>query len=209
VKDWLATALPFSLPPLALERCDRLYELVVAGNAQQNLTRLTTPADFWEKHLWDSLFPLAPFANQPLHAIDVGTGAGFPGLPAAIAFPHWHVTLLDSTRKKITFVQEAIAALELTNAQGVWSRAESFRPPKPANLVLLRAVTQPVPALTYALPLVGAGGRVLLYRGQWSAAEETELQRAGDRLGARIVAVQGFVTPLSQGQRHVVCCERL
>jgi len=49
----------------------------------------------------------------------------------------------------------------------------------------------------------------LLYRGQWSAAEETELQRAGDRLGARIVAVQGFVTPLSQGQRHVVCCERL
>ncbi|MFQ3678891.1 MAG: 16S rRNA (guanine(527)-N(7))-methyltransferase RsmG [Pseudanabaenaceae cyanobacterium] len=209
MKDWLATALPFALSPLALERCDRLYQLVLAGNAQQNLTRLTTPEAFWEKHLWDSLFPLAGLADRPWQVIDVGTGAGFPGLPAAIAFPHWHLTLLDGTRKKIAFVQEAIAALELTNAQGVWSRAEAFRPPQPADLVLIRAVTQPATALTYALPLLGAGGRVLLYRGRWSAAEETELQRAGDRLGARLLGVQAFVTPLSQGQRHVVCCERL
>ncbi|NJK59202.1 MAG: 16S rRNA (guanine(527)-N(7))-methyltransferase RsmG [Oscillatoriales cyanobacterium SM2_1_8] len=152
---------------------------------------------------------MAAFAESLGPVIDVGTGAGFPGLPAAIAFPHWHVTLLDGTRKKIAFVREAIAALALTNAEGVWSRVETFRPPTPANLVLIRAVTQPATALAYALPLLGAGGRVLLYRGRWSATEAADLQRAGDRLGARIVGVQEFVTPLSQGQRHVVCCERL
>ena len=82
----------------------QVYEGVIAGNRQQNLTRITSPEDFWEKHLWDSLSGIVgldkEILNHKLQIIDVGTGAGFPGIPLAIAFPHWQITLLDSTLKK-------------------------------------------------------------------------------------------------------------
>jgi 16S rRNA (guanine527-N7)-methyltransferase len=89
---------------------EQLYQGILDGNRQINLTRLTQPDDFWEKHLWDSfsgLWPwLVPDAARdwtvpPVdRVIDIGTGAGFPGFPAAIAQPQWQVTLLDSTQKK-------------------------------------------------------------------------------------------------------------
>ena len=97
----------------------QLYEAILQGNQQLNLTRITEPSEFWEKHLWDSLRGVwlqeSELRNQDsdsknetqpqsLKLIDIGTGAGFPGLPVAIAFPHHVVTLLDSTRKKVTFL---------------------------------------------------------------------------------------------------------
>ena len=99
------------------QQFQRLYELIVEGNRSLNLTRITEPKEFWEKHLWDSLrgiVRLLPANNSagenpklPAESvqkvIDIGTGAGFPGLPIAIALPQLSVTLLDSTRKKLFF----------------------------------------------------------------------------------------------------------
>ena len=99
------------------QQFQRLYELIVEGNRSLNLTRITEPIEFWEKHLWDSLrgiVRLLPANNSagenpklPAESvqkvIDIGTGAGFPGLPIAIALPQLSVTLLDSTRKKLFF----------------------------------------------------------------------------------------------------------
>ena len=81
----------------------QVYQEILEGNKIQNLTRITDPEDFWEKHLWDSLSGIVGLEaelQQKQEIIDIGTGAGFPGIPLAIAFPNWKITLLDSTRKK-------------------------------------------------------------------------------------------------------------
>ncbi|MEI6428783.1 MAG: 16S rRNA (guanine(527)-N(7))-methyltransferase RsmG [Pseudanabaena sp. ELA607] len=128
--QWAET-LAWQPSPHEIQQLAQLYGLVVAGNQKQNLTRITEPTDFWEKHLWDSLRALLPLWGQeaePWQVLDIGTGAGFPGLPIAIVFPNWQVTLLDSRQKKIAFVNEAITALNLENAQGIAARAEDLRP---------------------------------------------------------------------------------
>ena len=91
------------------QQFQQLYEEILAGNRQLNLTRITAPEEFWEKHLWDSLAAMKWLGKiveiektkSPQQVIDIGTGAGFPGIPVAIAFPLSQVTLLDATRKKL------------------------------------------------------------------------------------------------------------
>ena len=153
----------------------QVYREVLEGNRLQNLTRITSPEDFWEKHLWDSLsgiVGLEEILSQKLQVIDIGTGAGFPGIPLAIAFPHWQITLLDSTRKKISFVNEAIAKLQLKNATGIVARAEALgRVPGDRasyDLALVRAVSKASVCAEYSLPFVKKGGLAVLYRGHWT-----------------------------------------
>jgi 16S rRNA (guanine527-N7)-methyltransferase len=197
---------------------EQLYQGILDGNRQINLTRLTQPDDFWEKHLWDSfsgLWPwLVPDAARdwtvpPVdRVIDIGTGAGFPGFPAAIAQPQWQVTLLDSTQKKVRFLAELATELGLEQVQAIADRAE-FLGHQPAHreqydLALLRAVGGATTCAEYGLPLVKVGGVAVLYRGQWTADEAKALRRAAGQLGASILAIQAWGTPLTQGQRHCI-----
>ncbi|MEL6439968.1 MAG: 16S rRNA (guanine(527)-N(7))-methyltransferase RsmG [Cyanobacteria bacterium J06621_8] len=190
----------------------QVYQEVLAGNKQQNLTRITNTEDFWEKHLWDSLSGIVGlgenFPQQKLQVIDVGTGAGFPGIPLAIAFPHWQLTLLDSTRKKITFVNELIAKLQLNNATGIIARAEALgRIPgdrSSYDLALVRAVSKPSVCAEYSLPFVKKGGLIVLYRGHWNEEETASLASAAAQLGGKIELIHPWVTPLSQGVRHCI-----
>lgn len=197
---------------------EQLYHGILEGNRQLNLTRLTTPDDFWEKHLWDAysgLWPwLVPDAPRDwavpavTRAIDIGTGAGFPGLPAAIAQPQWQVTLLDSTQKKVRFLAELADQLGLTGVRAIAERAECLGH-QPAHreqydLALLRAVGSATTCAEYGLPLVKVGGIAVLYRGQWSHEEAQALRQAAGNLGASVLATQAWTTPLTQGQRHCV-----
>lgn len=190
----------------------RVYQEVLEGNRQQNLTRITNPEDFWEKHLWDSLSGIIgldkELLNQKLEIIDVGTGAGFPGIPLAIAFPHWRITLLDSTRKKIGFVNELIAKLELNNATGIVARAENLgRIPGDRasyDLALVRAVSKPSVCAEYGLPFVKKGGLAILYRGHWNDEETASLASAVAQLGSKIELIHPWQTPLSHGVRHCI-----
>lgn len=207
--------------PAQWSQYQALYAAIVTGNQQLNLTRLTTPGDFWEKHLWDSLCGLWPWltATPPAWAepvsqvIDIGTGAGFPGLPAAIALPPWQVTLLDSTQKKVRFLQELAPALGLTTVRAIADRAETLAHQpmhrEQYDLALLRAVGPATPCAEYGLPLVRVGGLVVLYRGQWTPEEEVALEQAATLLGGGIVAIQPWQTPLTQGDRHCVYLRKL
>jgi 16S rRNA (guanine527-N7)-methyltransferase len=115
----------------------RLYEEILAANRSINLTRITQPIEFWEKHLWDSLAGMVGLGistqlekKESLKAIDIGTGAGFPGIPVAIVFPFWTVTLLDATRKKTNFLETLVDRLDLNNIKILTGRAEEFPNPQ-------------------------------------------------------------------------------
>jgi 16S rRNA (guanine527-N7)-methyltransferase len=187
-----------------------LYNEILSGNQRLNLTRITEPDEFWEKHLWDSLRGIFPGENlereaDGIAAIDIGTGGGFPGLPVAIAQPQWNLTLVDSTRKKIQFIQQAAQSLDLKNVRCLVDRAEALgQDPKHReryNLALIRAVATATVCAEYVIPLLKVGGSAVLYRGQWSDYEQDELQVALDALGGELLHCDRFTTPLTDGQR--------
>jgi 16S rRNA (guanine527-N7)-methyltransferase len=192
----------------------QLYAGIVEGNKQMNLTRITSPEEFWEKHLWDSLWAVGTYlgGTEPLRAIDIGTGGGFPGLPLAIARPDADVTLLDSTRKKITFLGELAQQLKLTTVRTLAERAETaglarhYR--SKFDLAMVRAVGPVTVCAEYAVPFLKIGGRAILYRGQWEEHEEAALLAAAEELGATVVAIDRTTTPLTEAVRHRVVLEK-
>jgi 16S rRNA (guanine527-N7)-methyltransferase len=209
---------------------ERLYTGILAGNAQLNLTRITESEAFWEKHLWDSLSGIAPWldaqwakdwshawqqdgVSEGNHAdlalrrvIDIGTGGGFPGMPIAIAKPQWQITLLDSTGKKMQFLQTLGEQLGLSNLRYVTERAESLghhlQHREKYDLVCIRAVGSASTCAEYALPFLRLGGIAVLFRGQWNAQDSVTLAPALTQLGGSILAEQAWQTPLSQSVRH-------
>ncbi|WP_442786284.1 16S rRNA (guanine(527)-N(7))-methyltransferase RsmG [Leptothoe sp. PORK10 BA2] len=199
----------------------RLYQGVLAGNRQANLTRITEPDEFWEKHLWDSLSGLAPwYEPQPpdwlptvKSVIDIGTGGGFPGLPVAIARPQWHVTLLDSTRKKITFLETLCGQLELANTAFLAERAETAgrdgNHRAQYDLAMVRAVGPASTCAEYALPLLKKSGFAIIFRGQWTDEEEDLFMGALDTLGGELVAISSWETPLTHGIRHCLYVKKI
>jgi len=192
----------------------KLYQLILEGNRQLNLTRITDPQEFWEKHLWDSLRGIAPKGEfisslqESVSVIDIGTGAGFPGIPVKIAAPNCTITLMDSTRKKITFIEQTLTELDLINAKTLVGRAEEIgqqREHRQAyDIALIRAVGTASVCAEYTLPLLKQGGLAIIYRGNWTEDETTALQNAVKQLGGVIEAIDKFTTPLSQSIRHCV-----
>jgi 16S rRNA (guanine527-N7)-methyltransferase len=217
IELWQST-IAWSPSPFQQTQFQQLLTELYVLNQSVNLTRITDPEAFWEKHLWDSLwgvspwltadstFKATPLLTQPVRAIDIGTGGGFPGCPVAIAFPEWQVTLLDSTHKKVTCLKTLCQNLSLTNAKPVCDRAEIVgqRPGDRAafDLALVRAVGPVSSCAEYALPLLKIGGTAVLYRGQWSTEEEQILQKALKQLGGELLELRSTTTPLTHGQRH-------
>ena len=192
-----------------IAKFEKLYELVLEGNSKQNLTRITAPDDFWEKHLWDSLCGVFAFWDREnIKVIDIGTGAGFPGLPIAIAKPSWRVTLVDSKQKKVAFVEETIENLEVSNAIAQWGRGEDINKlsahKKKYDLALVRAVGKPAICASYALPFLKQSGTAILYRGQWLPEESEQLDIFCDQEDLQVVKQDRFQTPLTSGIRHSV-----
>ncbi|OWY68069.1 16S rRNA (guanine(527)-N(7))-methyltransferase RsmG [cyanobacterium TDX16] len=196
----------------------QLYEAIVIGNQKLNLTRITVPEEFWEKHLWDSLrgiVSLLPTNSVGAHScaplqkiIDIGTGAGFPGIPVAIALPDAEVTLLDSTQKKVAFLNSLMTEMNLQNIQTLVGRAESInKQPQQSNnydIALVRAVAAADVCANYALPFLKAEGLAVLYRGNWTKEEETTLEDTIKKLSGKIEKIEKFTTPLSHGMRHCI-----
>jgi 16S rRNA (guanine527-N7)-methyltransferase len=209
---WLKT-LGWQPTPQQQAQFEQVYQEILAGNRRLNLTRITEPLEFWEKHLWDSLAGLVGLGladivagAQALQAIDIGTGAGFPGIPLAIALPFWTVTLVDSTRKKIQFIEHLIPQLDSKNIKTLTARIEDLGQQslyrEAYDLACIRAVGEAKVGAEYALPLLKIGGLAILYRGHWSPQETSSLEPVVTQLGGQIESVVDLTTPLSHSIRH-------
>ena len=214
---WLNT-LSWVPSDLQQRQFQSLYELIIAGNQQFNLTRITDPQDFWEKHLWDSLRGIKPLLNlggngHNPQIIDIGTGAGFPGFPVAISLINSQVTLLDSTRKKTAFLETIGPQIQLNNTQVVTGRAEKInqlRAHKHSyDVALIRAVASAPICAEYTLPFLKKDGLAILYRGQWSEEEHRDLEQFLAKIGAYIESIDSFSTPVSQGLRNCLYLRKI
>jgi 16S rRNA (guanine527-N7)-methyltransferase len=166
-------------------------------NAHVNLTSIDSPEGILTLHMLDSL-ALVPHLGAARRIIDVGTGGGFPGIPLAVACPDREFTLIDGTQKKIRFVAEGIAALDIRNAQAVAARAESFTGAKNFDAVVVRAVGTLAEVLHNTGKLLAPNGRLLAMKGRAPDDEIRELPR-----GWRAEVIRLRVPGLD-AERHLV-----
>jgi 16S rRNA (guanine527-N7)-methyltransferase len=179
---------------------DRLLDLVDAleiGNAQFNLTAIRDRLGMLRKHVLDSL-SLQPFLKGSRIA-DVGTGAGFPGLPLAVVNPDRQFALIEATAKKARFVERTAERLGLRNVQVVNERAERFRPAQPFDAVLARALSSLSDFVAYAGHLCVPDGRLLAMKGKRPDEEIWALPKS-----FRVVAVHRIKLPGLDDERHIV-----
>ena len=179
------------------ERLLRLLDELDDWNQRMNLTAIRERSQQITKHLLDSL-SLQPYLEGG-RILDVGTGAGFPGLPLALVNPERSFTLLDSTAKKLKFIEHAAQALELDNVKTVHERAEVFRPKERFDRVVSRAVGPTATFVKWAGHLCVGGGRLLAMKGRAPTAELEDLPS-----GWKVAAVHRLNVPGLDEERHVV-----
>jgi 16S rRNA (guanine527-N7)-methyltransferase len=191
----------------------RYRDLLIEWNARFNLTAITDDEAILTRHFADSLTALhafKPAAGQTL--LDMGAGAGMPGIPLKIAQPDLDVTLMDSTGKKVTFCQVVIDDLKLTGIRAVKERAEEAAH-KPAyreqfDVVVARALA-PMPVLVeYLLPFVRVGGCCVAMKGSDAASETEQAARGIQTLGGALARIEPVTLPGLTDQRALVVIEK-
>ena len=171
-----AASLEVSLSERQARSLLALIDELARWNRTYNLTAITTHADMVTHHLLDSLAIHPDLAGTRI--ADVGTGAGFPGLPLAVCNPQRHFTLIDSVAKKVRFVSHAVHTLALTNVTVLQTRAERLEGESAFDTVVARAFAPLPKLLATVAPLLAPGGRVLAMKGRWPEAELASLPAA-------------------------------
>jgi len=192
-------ALRLSPEPLTARLLDYLA-LLVRWNATYNLTAIRDPAEMVSKHLLDSL-AVVPFVHGTL--ADIGSGAGLPGIPLALALPGLDVTVVESNGKKARFLREAQRHLGLANLHVAEARAESFETPARYDCLVSRAFGSLAEFVRVGAHLLADDGRLLAMKGQQPADEVAALPA-----GWRLAATHALDVPGLAAQRHLLVIER-
>lgn len=192
----------------------KYYEFLVEWNGFMNLTAITDYDEVMKKHFVDSLSLIKTYdVSKKVKVIDVGTGAGFPGLALKIAYPNLQVTLLDSLNKRINFLNEVILQLGLTGVETVHGRAEDFAKPDKLrgkfDLCVSRAVANLSTLSEYCLPFVKVGGEFISYKSEKINEEMAVAQKAINILGGKFDRSEEFTLPDSDIYRNLVVIKKV
>lgn len=204
-----AEILGISLTEQQCQEFQKYYEYLIEKNKVMNLTGITEKEEVIDKHFIDSLgLAVKMDLTKPLTVLDLGTGAGFPGIPLKIAFPNLTITLLDSLNKRIKFLDEVIDLLELTGIETIHGRAEDYAKPgklrEQFDLCVSRAVANLSSLSEYCIPYVKEGGYFIPYK---SGNIDEELKKAGHAigmLGGKVESVEEFQIPGTDIERTFV-----
>ena len=212
MRETLERGLPeLGIDPAVIPALEQFAEMMLERNKVMNLTAITEPRDVAALHLLDSLalLPLAGLENERL--VDVGCGAGFPGVPLAIAGRRLEVTLLDSQRKRVDFLEEARAALGLENAVCVHARAEEFAGERrdQFDAAVSRAVAALPVLCELCLPFVKVGGRFLAMKGPDCGGEIQDALPAIHLLGGEIAGQLDYAIPHTQVTHRVIVVHKV
>ena len=195
----------------AIPQLETYASLLLEKNKVMNLTAITEPQDVATLHLLDCAALLGHIAPEGKHVIDVGTGAGFPGMVLAILAPAAHFTLLDSLGKRVDFLQEVCRALHLQNVTCVHARAEEFAGAhrESYDVAMSRAVANLNVLCELALPLVKVGGQFLAMKSVSSDEEIQGARGAIGQLGGRIADIRDYTVPETQVCHRLVVIEKV
>lgn len=202
-------ALDIALTNRQQEQFVKFYELLVEWNKVMNLTGITEYEEVNEKHFVDSLSLVQAIdINKVETVIDVGTGAGFPGIPLKITFPHLKIVLLDSLNKRINFLNTVIDALGLTEITTIHGRAEDYAKQteyrEQFDLCVSRAVANLSTLSEYCLPYVKTGGMFIPYKSGEIDDEVQQAKKAIHTLGGKLDEVIKFQLPGTEINRSFV-----
>ena len=190
------------------------YNMVVEKNKVMNLTGITEFDEFIDKHYIDSLSIVNAVDMTRVNSIiDVGTGAGFPGIPLKIAFPNLKLTLLDSLNKRVKFLNEVIGTLGLEKIEAVHGRAEDFGRNSEYrgqfDLCVSRAVANLATLSEYCMPFVKVGGAFIPYKSGKVEEELNQARGAVKLLGGKIENAVSFELPKTEGERTLVVIRKV
>ncbi len=200
-----------------LNQLHTYYDMMVETNKVMNLTAITEYQDVCIKHWLDSLCIVK--ANQyidlskNIKILDIGTGAGFPGVPIKILFPDIEITLLDSLNKRIRFLEEVVRECNLTNVTCIHGRAEELSRKseyrEQYDLCVSRAVTRMASLTELSLPFVKENGYFIPYKSGEAEAEVNEAKKAIDIMGGKLIATENFTVPKSDLGRSLIIVQKI
>ncbi len=195
-----------------LEKFDKYMQLLLEWNEKINLTAIIEPDEVKIKHFLDSLTVLE-YINDEDKVIDIGTGAGFPGIPLKIMKPNAKITLLDSLNKRINFLNLVIEELGLKNIEAIHGRAEEFARNKlyreKYDVAVSRAVANLSTLTEYMLPFVKVGGRCICMKGANLKEELDKAKNAIQELGGKIEIIDNFYLSNNDNERNILIIKKI
>lgn len=195
-----------------VEKLLKYKDILKEWNEKINLTAIEEDKDIIIKHFIDSLSIAQYLENKKIKMIDIGTGAGFPGVPVKIAYPDIDITLLDSLDKRLKFLNEVIKMLNIEGIRTIHGRAEDYginrEYREKYDIAVARAVATLPVLLEYCLPFVKTGGRFIAMKGS-NLEEVGASKKALDILGGEIEQVKELVLPFSDIKRNIVIVRKL